>query len=102
MVVTEPLINQVRIEQTRRELEILRDDVKNRLKERRDKDVLHRYHTQLTNLQQVLTDSLATLEASIAEIDQSASPGKVYGTCRYYDEGLLLLRRILTYYQHKF
>jgi hypothetical protein len=104
----DPLRNQVRIEQTYRELAILQHEVQDGLETLLGKDSgewKQQYHTQLTNLQRVLTDSLAAVCAQIKQIKRianTAPSGKVYADCRTCEEGLLLLRRVWTYYQSKY
>jgi hypothetical protein len=96
------LMSPARIEQTRREFRRLQDDVKTGLADRRKKDTLNQYQTQLTNLEQVLADSLDTLGTKIGQLDAGQPYLQVYTDCQTYDLGLLLLRRVLDYYQDKY
>jgi hypothetical protein len=96
------LQNQVRIEQTCRELEIVKGDVAHGLRKRQRNDKHGRYRSQLANLQTVLTESITTLQTAIAGLDDRDSPGTIYAACREYDQGVLLLRRVLAYYQDKY
>jgi hypothetical protein len=102
---------QVRQEQTRRELEQMKADLRAWLKLRRARDtdatgkkILHQ--TRLEALEKVLFEALAELEQLIASLPAPSSPqddpGQVYETCRLYDQALVWLHRIWAYFRVKF
>jgi hypothetical protein len=96
------LQNQVRIEQTRRELEIIKRDIAKDLEKRQKSDAQGRYASQLMGLQKVLTESITTLQIEIAGLDDHSPSDTIYAICREYDECVLLLRRVLAYYRNKY
>lgn len=96
------LTNRIRIEQTSNTLETLQNEINNWLKRRRKKDTWQQYYTQLNTIEKVLNDCLGYFRAMLNSIVDSEPSSMVYMTCRSYDQSLLQLRRIWSYFQSKF
>ncbi|HKG21419.1 MAG TPA: hypothetical protein VKC34_05935, partial [Blastocatellia bacterium] len=67
----ERLINEVRIEQTRRELYGLREELEAWLADRRGKDRFHQYYSQLNTLDSVLSTAWDVLKSELQPITAS-------------------------------
>jgi hypothetical protein len=96
------IVNQIRIEQTRRQLASLKTEVQAWLDERRGKDKLQQYHTQLKVLEKALLGPLNALIGKLDAIDDTRSSGEVYTTCRARDQQVLLVYRVWIYFREKF
>ena len=96
------LTNQIRIEQTRSELDYLQREVKVWLDDRRKKDKLRQYNTQLNVLEQALNGSLGGLRSKLDSVADNQPSGEVYVICRAYDKRLVLVQRVWTYFRSKF
>jgi len=98
----ERLINEVRIEQTRRELYGLREELEAWLADRRGKDRFHQYYSQLNTLDSVLSTAWDVLKSELQPITASRPTSDVYASCRGVDLGMAFLRRVWNYYRNKF
>ncbi|HVF91113.1 MAG TPA: hypothetical protein VNH22_13680, partial [Blastocatellia bacterium] len=98
----ERLINEVRIDQTRRELCGLRKELEAWLEDRRGKDRFHQYYSQLNTLDSVLSTAWDVLKSELQPITASRPTSDVYASCREIDLGMSFLRRVWNYYRTKF
>ena len=92
----------IRVEQTRRELNQLRSDVRSWLDKRKIADAkLRQYQTQLNLLGGLLEKSLSDLESSLGNMI-SSQVRSTYSECRLYDQRLAWVRSIWEYFRVKF
>jgi len=96
------LLKELRIEQTRDWLGLLRDDIGKWLTRRRAADRLHQYQTQLNSLDAALSGALDAVQKDLATLAEGEDIGTVYAACRQHDQRLALVRRLWTYYRDKF
>lgn len=96
------LTNQVRIEQTRSELDHLQKEIGDWLENCRKKDKLQQYHTQLNVLEKALDGSLGGLRSALDSVADDQLSGEVYASCRAYDKRLVLVQRVWAYFRSKF
>lgn len=96
------LANQVRIEQARQELDSLGGQIADWARQRREKDRVQQYHTQLGVLRTALVGCLRGLRAGLDRIDDTRPTGEVYADCRAYDRRLALVGRMWEYFKSKF
>jgi hypothetical protein len=100
--VSAALANQVRVEQTRWELDRLRDRIAAWVRRRRGLDRLGQYQTQLLALETALLGCLDGVEAALDTIDGSRPLGEVYADCRAADRRLALVGRVWEWFRSKF
>ena len=100
--IASPFTNQLRIEQTRQEMDYLRTDVLDWLARRRKLDRLRQYQTQLSVLEAAIVTPLANLRAALDGVAETQPTDQLYGECRAFDQRLVLLRRVWTYFRAKF
>jgi hypothetical protein len=96
------ILNEVRIDQTRREIESLRRQVGLWAEVRRKADKYEQYHTQLSVLNDVLEAAAGKVEAGLDGISATSTSGEVYDACRVFDRRIVWLNRVWDYYREKF
>lgn len=96
------IVNQVRIDQTERELLSLREAIGTWVTRRQNADVKRQHHTQLTTLELVLMNALGKIEAGLKGVSPAASGNKVYAECRLFERRVVWVRRLWEYYRGKF
>lgn len=97
------IVNQVRIDQTQRELISLRAGIDDWVKLRRKADREKQQHyTQLSTLQLVLTSALGKIEAGLEGVTPASKGNNVYAACRVFDRRVVWVRRLWEYYRGKF
>jgi hypothetical protein len=96
------LVKQIRIEQTRRELERLRTAITAWLAKRRKADEnLKQYNTQLNVLESLFDRALLELRCKLNDV-MTSGLYDVYHDCRLFDRRVLWVRRIWDYFRLKF
>jgi hypothetical protein len=95
-------INQVRLDQTCRQLSSLRDDISQWLKRRRCRDKLSQHETQLKTLEIVLSAALSRLQTALNSVSLEVAPAKLYSTCRLFEQRIVWVRRVWDYFREKF
>jgi hypothetical protein len=96
------LVNQVRIEQTRLELDHLALESDNWVAARQKRDRSQQYHSALANLKILMTDCLQRLKEELDGIADDGGTTDVYSACRKLDTSLILVRRVWTFFRTKF
>jgi len=96
------MLNQTRLEQTRRELKRLQEAIITWFKMRRERDKHQQYHTQLNVLEAVLTAALGRIEAALDGVPLDSSSGTFYSACRVFDRRIMWVHRVWEYFQDKF
>ena len=96
-------LNIVRREQTLLELERLEAAMIRWLSLRRAQDYdgnvyVGRHETQLQAIEQVLTGGADALRRSLDHLDTTRATGEIYEECRAYDEAIIWLERLWTYF----
>jgi hypothetical protein len=95
------LLRQVRIEQSCRRLDRLREAADEWIGQRRDEDVTGQYATQLDVLRMAVVNPLAELRTIADGLRTIQETGRVYAACRTSDTRAELVRRVFAYYQGK-
>src|SRR5262245_46163096 len=101
-VMTLDVTNTIRIEQTQRALESLRNEVEKWVTARKNKDKLRQYTTQLTDLQSILGRCIDNVRDSFKSVVPARSRNEVFTQCRVYDRRLLWIERLWSYFRTKF
>lgn len=96
------VINQVRLEQTRRQLSSLQNDIVEWLKKRRVKDKLSQHQTQLDTLEGVLIGALNCLREALNSVDLQVAPSRLYAMCRLFEQRIVWVGRVWDYFREKF
>src|SRR6266540_5509164 len=96
------LVRQIRIEQSCRRLDHLRETIETWLARRGDDDQLGQYDTQLEVLRGALVGSVAALRTMIEGLAATQATDQVYAACRANDTRAELVRRVFEYYRGKF
>lgn len=96
------VLNEIRIDQTRREIESLRKQIGQWVAEREKADEHEQYHTQLSVLNDVLEAAAGKVEAGLGGVSALSASGAVYDACRLFDRRIVWLSRIWDYYREKF
>lgn len=96
------LINQNRLEQTRREFSYLRDDVAEWLRHRRSKDSRKQHHSQLNILEGVLLGAMDQIAPALDQVALDKPRSDLYSTCRLLEQRIVWIRRIWDYFREKF
>jgi hypothetical protein len=94
--------NRIRIQRARGELDALRNEVFEWLKERRKRDLYQQYLTQLNILETALLEPLKGIGDQINAISESQPAGTVYATCKTQDKRLTVVRRVWSFFSTKF
>jgi hypothetical protein len=93
---------QVRVEETRREVDVLNTELTNWLRRRRKSDQLHQYETQLNALEAALTGPLKAVRDALDATADLPTSGEVYAACRVHERRMVLVRRVWNYFRAKF
>lgn len=102
------LENEVRREETQRELAYLQEALTSWLEHRRTRDrdgrgeYIGRHKTQLQALESTLIGSVTALQSGLADVDANQTAGSFYADCRAYDQAAVWLERAWEYYREKF
>jgi hypothetical protein len=96
------VLNEVRIDQTRRELESLCKQMRLWIDKRLKADKREQYHTQLTVLNDVLEAAARTVEDGLRGVSATSASGVVYDACRNFDRRIVWLNSVWDYYREKF
>jgi len=95
-------MNKARKEQTEREFNRLRSEIKAWHKIRVDADKLQQYKTQLNTLKNLLDNAIARLITKLNELDISIKVGEFYEGCRLFDLRVIWIRKVWNFYREKF
>jgi hypothetical protein len=98
----ESLVKQVRLEQTAQMLDLVHAEVAAWVADRRRKDQVQQYHTQLNALETALSDCLRELRREFGTIGSGRSDGEVFQACRAFEGRATLLRRLSAYFERRF
>jgi hypothetical protein len=93
---------EVRIDESRREADAMVRELQKWVADRRERDVLGQYRTQIAYIGSALTGALDALRAAIEAIDERGPRGDVFRACRGMDRRLALIRRTWSYFRSKF
>lgn len=96
------LLRQVRVEQSCRRIDGIRESVEEWLGHRDDCDALNQYSTQLDVLKTALTGPLTELRKIVGKLADIPDTGRVYSACRANDVRAEVVRRVFTYFRAKF
>jgi hypothetical protein len=95
------LTNEVRIEETQRELQGLAYQIEEWSGVRTRADKLNQYSTQLSHVSGALDGALQTLARRIGSVSPSDPRTRVAAACRAFDHHLMIVRRVWTYFSTK-
>ena len=98
----ESLAKQARLEQTAQMIDLVRAEVATWVADRRRKDRLQQYHSQLNALETTLRDCLDELRAEFGTVGSGRSDGAVFQACRAFEGRATLLRRLSAYFERRF
>jgi hypothetical protein len=72
------------------------------LKRRRLNDKLRQHETQLNTLEGVLIGALVRLQDALISVDLQVATGKLYSTCRIFEQRIVWVGRVWDYFREKF
>ncbi|HEX4966018.1 MAG TPA: hypothetical protein VF173_34730 [Thermoanaerobaculia bacterium] len=93
--------SQIRVDQTRRELDRTRADVRAWCEKWRRRDKARQFETPRLLLEGVLERSLSLLQARLGDLPGALATGNVYRECARFDQRLVWVRRLWQYYASK-